>query len=158
MFKNIQKCSSNYLTLSSQSFLPFHSLQAYMSRCPFLSLTLLQHSAESQDTFIFPWLWHPITDSTFLFLFWLHWVLVSVQAFSSLSEQDLLPATGPGFLLDTVLFFWSTGYRVLRFQGLQRVGSAVVTRRLSCSMPWGIFPDQGANPRPLYWLADSCPL
>lgn len=28
----------------------------------------------------------------------------------------------------------------------------------SWSMPWGIFPDQGSNPRPLHWKEDSYPL
>ena len=29
---------------------------------------------------------------------------------------------------------------------------------LSCSTACGIFPDQGSNPRPLHWQADSQPL
>ena len=28
----------------------------------------------------------------------------------------------------------------------------------SCSAAYGILPDQGANPRPLHWQADSQPL
>ena len=42
--------------------------------------------------------------------------------------------------------------------GLQSAGSVVVAHRLSCSMACGIFPDQGSNPCPLYWQADSQPL
>lgn len=30
--------------------------------------------------------------------------------------------------------------------------------RLSCSVAYGIFPNQGSNPCPLYWQADSQPL
>ena len=30
--------------------------------------------------------------------------------------------------------------------------------RLSCSEACGIFPDQGSNPSPLHWPADSYPL
>ena len=30
--------------------------------------------------------------------------------------------------------------------------------RLSCSVACGIFPDQGSNPCPLHWQADSYPL
>ena len=34
-------------------------------------------------------------------------------------------------------------------------GSVVVAHRLSCSAACGIFPDQGLNPWPLHWQADS---
>ena len=37
-------------------------------------------------------------------------------------------------------------------------GSVVGTHRLSCSTVCGIFPDQGSNPRPLYWQMNSHPL
>jgi len=33
----------------------------------------------------------------------------------------------------------------------------VVVHRLSCSVASGIFPDQGLNPCPLRWQADSYP-
>ena len=33
----------------------------------------------------------------------------------------------------------------------------VVVHGLSCSRPWRIFPDQGWNPCPLHWQADSSP-
>ena len=33
--------------------------------------------------------------------------------------------------------------------------SVVVMHRLSCSVACRIFPDQGSNPCPLYWQADS---
>ena len=42
--------------------------------------------------------------------------------------------------------------------GLQRAGSVAVAHGLSCSLACEIFPDQGQNPRPLYWQADSYPL
>ena len=38
---------------------------------------------------------------------------------------------------------------------LQSAGSVVVVHRLSCSTACGIFPDQGSNPCPLHWQADS---
>ena len=34
----------------------------------------------------------------------------------------------------------------------------VVAHRLSCSVAYGIFPDQGSNPCLLCWQADSLPL
>ena len=45
---------------------------------------------------------------------------------------------------------WSTSSR--------RTGSVVVAHGPSCSAAHGIFPDQGSNPRPLHWQADSQPL
>ena len=48
------------------------------------------------------------------------------------------------------LSLWSTGSRC--------AGSVVVAHRPSCSAACGIFPDQGSNPCPLHWQADSQPL
>ena len=42
--------------------------------------------------------------------------------------------------------------------GLWSTGPVVVVHRLSCSLAHGIFLDQGSNPYPLSWLADSLPL
>ena len=46
----------------------------------------------------------------------------------------------------------------LRGTGSRRAGSAIVAHRPSCSTARGIFPDQGSNPCPLHWQADSQPL
>ena len=46
----------------------------------------------------------------------------------------------------------------LRGTGSRRAGSAVVAHGPSCSEACGIFPDQGSNPCPLHWQADSQPL
>ena len=46
----------------------------------------------------------------------------------------------------------------LRSTGSRRAGSVVVAHRPSCSAACGIFPDQGSNPCPLHWQADSQPL
>ena len=48
------------------------------------------------------------------------------------------------------LLLWSTGSR--------RTSSAIVVHGPSCSAACGIFPDQGSNPCPLHWQADSQPL
>ena len=40
-------------------------------------------------------------------------------------------------------------------RGLQSAGSVVVAHGLSCSAACGIFLDQGSNPHPLHWQADS---
>ena len=55
-----------------------------------------------------------------------------------------------GLSLSWPLLFQSTGSRC--------AGSVVVAHGLSCSAACGIFPDQGSNPCPLHWQADSQPL
>ena len=55
-----------------------------------------------------------------------------------------------GLSLSRPLFLRSTGSR--------RAGSVVVAHGRSCSAACGIFPDQGSNPCPLHWQADSQPL
>ena len=47
---------------------------------------------------------------------------------------------------------------LLRSTGSRRAGSVIVAHGPSCSAACGIFPDQGPNPRPLHWQADSQPL
>ena len=42
--------------------------------------------------------------------------------------------------------------------GAQAPGSVIVALWPSCSAAYGIFPDQGSNPCPLHWQADSQPL
>ena len=85
------------------------------------------------------------------FYFWLCWVFVSVRGLS------LVVASGghsssrcAGLSLSRPLLLQSTGSR--------RAGSVVVAHRLSCCVACGIFPDQGSNPCPLHWQADSQPL
>ena len=46
----------------------------------------------------------------------------------------------------------------LRSTGSRRAGSAIVAHGPSCSVACGILPDQGSNPCPLHWQADSQPL
>ena len=47
---------------------------------------------------------------------------------------------------------------LLRSTGSRGTGSVVVAHGPSCSEACGILPDQGSNPRPLHWQADSQPL
>ena len=47
---------------------------------------------------------------------------------------------------------------LLRSTDSRRAGSVVVAHGPSCSAACGIFPDQGSNPCPLHWQADSQPL
>ena len=86
-----------------------------------------------------------------LIYLWLCWVFVSVRGLS------LVVASGghsssrcAGLSLSRPLLLWSTGSR--------RAGSVIVAHGPSCSAACGIFPDQGSNPCPLHWQADSQPL
>ena len=47
---------------------------------------------------------------------------------------------------------------LLRSTGSRRAGSVVVAHGPSWSAACGILPDQGSNPCPLHWQADSQPL
>ena len=47
---------------------------------------------------------------------------------------------------------------LLRSTGSRRTGLAIVAHGPSRSAACGIFPDQGSNPCPLHWQADSQPL
>ena len=47
---------------------------------------------------------------------------------------------------------------LLRSTGSRCAGSVVVAHGSNCSAACGIFPDQGSNPCPLHWQADSQPL
>ena len=47
---------------------------------------------------------------------------------------------------------------LLRSTGSRHAGSVIVAHGPSCSAACGIFPDQGSNPCPLHWQADSQPL
>ena len=95
-----------------------------------------------------------VTDFTltiYLFYLWLCWVFVSVRGLS------LVVASGghsssrcAGLSLSRPLLLRSTGSR--------RAGSVIVAHGPSCSAACGIFPDQGWNPCPLHWQADSQPL
>ena len=97
---------------------------------------------------------HEIVALFFFFLIiylWLCWVFVSVRGLS------LVVASGghsssrcAGLSLSRPLFLRSTGSR--------RAGSVIVAHGPSRSTARGIFPDQGTNPCPLHWQADSQPL
>ena len=47
---------------------------------------------------------------------------------------------------------------LLQSTGSRHTGSVIVAHGPSCSTACGIFPDQGSNPCPLHWHADSQPL
>ena len=83
--------------------------------------------------------------------FWLCWVFVSVRGLSLVAASGGHSSSRcAGLSLSRPLLLWSAGSR--------RAGSVVVAHGSSCSAACGIFPDQGSNPCPLHWQADSQPL
>ena len=88
----------------------------------------------------------------YLFIYlWLRWVFVSVRGLSPVATRgDHSSWQCAGLSLSRPLLLRSTGSR--------RAGSVVVAHGPSCSAACGIFPDQGSNPCPLHWQADSQPL
>ena len=85
------------------------------------------------------------------FYFWLCWVFVSMRGLSLVAASGGHSSSQcAGLSPSWPLLLWSTGSR--------RAGSVVVAHGPSCSVACGIFPDQGSNPCPLHWQADSQPL
>ena len=79
------------------------------------------------------------------------WVFVSVLGLPAVvASGGYSSSRCAGLSLSRPLLLWSTGSR--------RAGSVVVAHGPSCSVACGIFPDQGTNPCPLHWQADSQPL
>ena len=88
----------------------------------------------------------------YLFIYsWLCWVFVSVRGLSLVAASGGHSSSRcAGVSLSRPLLLWSTDSR--------RAGSVIVAHGLSRSTACGIFPDQGSNPCPLHWQADSQPL
>ena len=82
---------------------------------------------------------------------WLCWVFVSVRGLSLVAANGGHSSSRcAGLSLSRPLLLRSTGSR--------HAGSVVVAHGSSRSAACGIFPDQGSNPCPLHWQADSQPL
>ena len=88
----------------------------------------------------------------YLFIyFWLSWVFVSVRGLSLVAVSGGHSSSQcAGLSLSRPLLLRSTGSR--------HAGSVAVAHGPSRSAACGIFPDQGSNPCPLHWQADSQPL
>ena len=90
----------------------------------------------------------------FIYLFiylWLCWVFVSVQGLS------LVVASG-GHSSSRCAGLSPSRPLLLRSTGFRCAGSVIVAHGPSRSAECGILPDQGSNPCPLHWQADSQPL
>ena len=90
----------------------------------------------------------------FIYLFiylWLCWIFISVRGLSLVAASGGHSSSRcTGLSLSRPLLLRSTGSR--------RAGSVIVAHGPSRSAACGILPDQGPNPRPLHWQADSQPL
>ena len=103
----------------------------------------------------------------FIFIFGCVGSCHCVRAFSSCGEQGLLLVAVRGLLIVVASLvaehrLQARGLQQLQHagsvvvaHGLQSAGSVVVVHGLSCFTACGIFPDQGSNPCPLHWQADS---
>ena len=119
----------------------------------------------------------------YLFIYWLRWVFIAVRGLSLVAASGgyslwwnvgflpwWLPCCGAWALGAQLQQLQHAGSAVVAHgpqsvrvsvvvaHGLQQLwhaSSVVVAHRLSCSVACGIFPDQGSNPCPLHWQADS---
>ena len=88
----------------------------------------------------------------YLFIFWLCWVIfVSVQGLSPVAASG-------GHSSSRCVGLSPSRPLLLQSAGSRRAGSAAVAHGPSRSATCGILPDQGSNPCPLHWQADSQPL
>ena len=85
------------------------------------------------------------------FNFWLCWVFVSVRGLSPVAASG-------GHSSSRRVGLSPSRPLPLRSTGSRRAGSAAVAHGPSRSAACGILPDQGSNPCPLHWQADSQPL
>ena len=92
---------------------------------------------------------------------WLDTCLIHPQVMMLLSPKyytppfSLLVALGLHCSAGTSARCYEQGLLLLQSMSSRVVGSGVVAHRLSCSTVYGIFQDQGSNPCPLHWQADS---
>ena len=132
-----------------------HALQSlYVWDSPWLLGEGCKHNRPCQRDVKSPYIFFFFFLILFIYLFiyfWLCWVFVSVRGLS------LVVASGghsssrcAGLSLSRPLLLPSTGSR--------RAGSVIVAHGPSCCAACGILPDQGSNPCPLRWQADSQPL
>ena len=96
---------------------------------------------------------------TFYFNFWLRHVLVAAHGLFVVACRLLVVACGFSLSSCGTRAPGRVGSAVGGMQALSLrcVCSVVVAHRLSCFAACGIFPDQGSNPCPLHWKADSLP-
>ena len=84
----------------------------------------------------------------YLFILWLRWVFVAVCGLPLVAARGVCFLDAELGLLTAAAFLVGPG---LGAQG----GAVVAVHGLSCSAACGFFPEQGSDPCPLRWQADS---
>ena len=92
-----------------------------------------------------------------LFYFGLCWVPTPAVVSRGYSWVVLHRLLIVGTSLAMEFGLWGTETSVIMAPGLQSTGSTVGPHGLSGSKVWEVFLEQGLNPRPLHWQADSYP-
>ena len=118
---------------------------------PLYTFSLVVYESLSSSTFFNLFFLNFYLLFIYYVYFWLCWVFVSVWGLSPVvASGGHSSSRCAGLSLSRPL--------LLRSRGSRRSGSVVVAHGPSCSAACGIFPDQGSNPYPLHWQADSQPL
>ena len=90
--------------------------------------------------------------SFYLFIYlWLHWVFVSVRGLTPVAASG-------GHSSSRCAGLSPSRPLLLRSTGSRHAGPTIVAHGPSHSAACGILPDQGSNPHPPHWQADSQPL
>ena len=123
--------------------------------CPSLNTQLVKviyvHNAQCFAIYLFIYLFSFLNFYLFIYYLWLCWVFASARGLSPAAASGGHSSSRcAGLSLSRPLPLRSTGSR--------GAGSAIVAHGPSCSTAYGILPDQGSNPCPLHWQADSQPL
>ena len=127
------------------------------------NMTSPQHSPVP-PLLLLGWGWGKVIGKTFCF--------ASLKRNSYFINLFIYGCVGSSFLCEGFLQLRRAGAtlhrgaRASHCRGLSRCGAQAPdaqapdaqAHRLSCSAACGIFPDQGSNPCPLHWQADSQPL
>ena len=119
------------------------------------TLRLLDHAPQTSFCFLYPF--ESIKYSFFFFKF-IYLFIFGCAGSSFLCEGFFLVAASGGHSSSRCVGLSLSWPLLLRSTGSRRTGSVVVAHGLGCSAACGIFPDQGSNPCPLHWQADSQPL
>ena len=85
--------------------------------------------------------------SFFLFNYWLRWVFFAAFRLSLWQTEATLHCGAQAS--------HCSGFSCCRAQAVGARASEVVAHRLRCLVAYGIFLDQGLNPCPLHWQAES---
>ena len=106
-----------------------------------------------RNHFVFPsfsvWVYSIFLKKILFLYFWPRWVFTAACRGSSCGAWGLLSIVVCGRLAAVIFLLQSMGSRHRSSLGVVHV--------LSCPEACGIFLNQGSNPCPLYWQADSYP-